>query len=517
MTLVKVLLAGFILLSSPVWAASDPSTFRQANELLNGWNLSKAESLINSLSEEYSDSEELALLKSRLDFFKGNYESAWKYIEPIKTNDPSVESLRYLIDQTRQTAGSFVSKESEHFIFRFEDGSDEILIHHAKDALEKSYEVLGKILNFYPDQKVIVEFYPSREPFSKVSPLTLKDIMTSGTVALCKYNRLMAISPGSLLRGYNWLDTLSHEYVHYLLTQKSGNKVPLWLHEGLAKFLETRWRGTKEPLTPLMETVLAKGLKEDYLIGLDQMMPSLAKLKTAEDVQLAYAEVASMVEYMVEQKGETVVSFIVEDLRDDLSITKTLQKRFGQTLKDFQGSWKKYAQKKKFKIIPGITALRFNFKKDRKQSEKDKKQEYAEIQSKQARDLTFLGDVLKSRSFIKAAIVEYQKAIEKTKSLSPVLHNKLAQTFMLKKEYEKAEPLLKENLKYYPSFHTTLVNLGELHFQKDAKEKSRVYFEKAFKINPFNPFVHSRLISIYKTLGLDKEKELQVRLFRYLE
>ena len=43
-----------------------------------------------------------------------------------------------------------------------------------------------------------------------------------------------------------------------------------------------------------METVLAKGLKENYFIGLDQMMPSLAKLKTAEDVQLAYAEVSSM-------------------------------------------------------------------------------------------------------------------------------------------------------------------------------------------------------------------------------
>ena len=133
----------------------------------------------------------------------------------------------------------FCSRESEHFIFRFKDGPDEILIHHAKEALEKSYDILGKLLNHYPSQKVIVELYPSREPFSKVSPLTLKDIMTSGTVALCKYNRLMAISPGSLLRGYNWLDTLSHEYVHYLLTQKSGNKVPLWLHEGLAKFFES--------------------------------------------------------------------------------------------------------------------------------------------------------------------------------------------------------------------------------------------------------------------------------------
>ncbi|SVC79051.1 uncharacterized protein METZ01_LOCUS331905, partial [marine metagenome] len=34
-----------------------------------------------------------------------------------------------------------------------------------------------------------------------------EDIATSGTVALCKYNRIMIISPGSLVRGYNWMDS----------------------------------------------------------------------------------------------------------------------------------------------------------------------------------------------------------------------------------------------------------------------------------------------------------------------
>ena len=517
MRIIFLLFFSYAFFTSPALADFDPSPFEKARELLGDWNIPEAELLISSLSKEHPGSSKVAILKARLDFFKGDYEAAWNHIKQVRSKNSSIQELRYLIDQTRQTAGSFVSRESEHFIFRFKDGPDEILIHHAKEALEKSYDILGKLLNHYPSQKVIVELYPSREPFSKVSPLTLKDIMTSGTVALCKYNRLMAISPGSLLRGYNWLDTLSHEYVHYLLTQKSGNKVPLWLHEGLAKFFESRWRGSNEPLTPLMETVLAKGLKENYFIGLDQMMPSLAKLKTAEDVQLAYAEVSSMVEYMVEQKGDQIISQIVEDLRNNLSITKTLHKRFGKSLKQFQSSWKEYALKKKFKIIPGITALRFNFKKDRNQSEEDKKQDYEAIESKKARDLTFLGDILKSRSFLQAAIVEYQKAIEKTKSLSPILHNKLAQTLMLRKDYDEAALLLKKNLKYYPRLHTTLVNLGELYFQKGEKEKSRDFFEKAFRINPFNPFVHSRLLNLYKALGLQKEKELQARLFQYLE
>ena len=90
---------------------------------------------------------------------------------------------------------NFISKETEHFIFRFEEGPDEILIHYAEEAMEKSYQVLGEILDYYPKEKVLVEIYPDRKPFAQISPLTLKDILTSGTVALCKYHRIMMISP----------------------------------------------------------------------------------------------------------------------------------------------------------------------------------------------------------------------------------------------------------------------------------------------------------------------------------
>lgn len=60
-------------------------------------------------------------------------------------------------------------------------------------------------------------------------------------------------------------------------------------------------------MTPIMETILADGLANDYMVALEDMMPSLAKLKNAEDVQLAYAEVATMVDYMVQQNGEAVL------------------------------------------------------------------------------------------------------------------------------------------------------------------------------------------------------------------
>ena len=66
-------------------------------------------------------------------------------------------------------------------------------------------------------------------------------------------------------------------------------------------------------------------------------------------------------------------------------------------------------------------------------------------------------------------------------------------------------------------FHTTLVNLGELHYITQRNHKARDYFEKAVRINPFNPFVHLRLIKIYELFDQPEKKEIQAKLLSYIE
>ena len=120
------------------------------------------------------------------------------------------------------------------------------------------------------------------------------------------------------------MDTLSHEYVHYILTKKSRNRLPLWMHEGIAKLLETRWRDDLNYMSPIMETILSGALKNDYRVPLGDMMPSLAKLKTAKDVQLAYAEVSTMMEYLLEKKVQQPSLFYLKIWRQEKSSRKAL-------------------------------------------------------------------------------------------------------------------------------------------------------------------------------------------------
>ena len=100
---------------------------------------------------------------------------------------------------------------------------------------------------------------------------------------------------------------------------------------------------------------------------------------------------------------------------------------------------------------------------------------------------------------------------------SPVLFNKLAGTYLQTRKYHEAEVLLKQSLAFFPDFHTTLANMGELYFSNQEYNTARVYFEKAVRINPFNPFAHMRLIHVYDKLGLVREKELQTRQLNYID
>ena len=492
-----------------------PKEVLEGHKLIDDWNIEKAEFFSNNLLGKYPKSGDAHFLKARVEFLKGNHAHAVKILKQVADNHSEVRTFKKLVYTTHEETKLFITRESKHFIYRFKKGPDEILVHYAAKVLEKSYEVLGNLFDYYPKKKVLIEFYPNKESFSKISPLTLKDITTSGTVALCKYNRIMMISPGSLIRGYNWMDTLSHEYIHYIISKKSHNNLPLWMHEGIAKYFEARWRNEKLYLTPIMETMLASGLKKNYLIKLNDMMPSLAKLKTAEDVQLAYAEVSSMIEYLTQTYGDEMIPNLLNKLAKNYPFDLTITSILGTNLNIFQDNWEKFVREKNLQTIPRLKAPGVQFKMDQSTNEPQKK--YSDIENKKSRDHVLLGDILKSKEFYKAAIIEYQRAMSEYQGFSPIFINKLAKTHFITKEFNKAETILKKSLNYYPMFHSTLVSMGELYFNTGNIEKSRDFYERAIQINPFNPYVHTRLITIYKKLENKKEEELQKKLFKYID
>ncbi len=114
--------------------------------LIDQWRFEEAEAQTQKLLKQYPNSGDVHFLNARVEFYKGNYEKAWKILENVDDQYHTVKEFKTLVSNTREATSVFVTQESEHFTFHYVDGPDQVLIPYATEALEKSYQVLGKIL-----------------------------------------------------------------------------------------------------------------------------------------------------------------------------------------------------------------------------------------------------------------------------------------------------------------------------------------------------------------------------------
>src|SRR2546430_12961655 len=238
--------------------------------------------------------------------------------------------------------------------------------------MKKAYAALTKALGVSPPAKIRVEVYETAQALSRVSPLTVAEIKASGTIALCKYNRLMITSPRALLRGYAWLDTLSHEFTHYLVTQKGRNTVPIWLQEGLAKFLETRWRGSPGMAVDDMSiSLLQDAAKKDKLIPFAKMHPSIAMLPTQEQAALAFAEVEAAIRLLYQRGGQAALTELVSAMAAGMTDEEAVAQAYGKSFAEFEADWQAELKKPRAKAasqkaVRPLVAKKLVFKEDAK-------------------------------------------------------------------------------------------------------------------------------------------------------
>ncbi|MBI2178376.1 MAG: hypothetical protein HYU38_08590 [Candidatus Tectomicrobia bacterium] len=297
-------------LSRPVRPAQEvvrPEGYAQVVDELRAWNLEGAERLLARLKAEKPGLPEWEGLEGSIFYLKGEFSKSIERLDSAlrkRAGDSEWLELRLHVRQSQAAVEGFKVHRTPHFEI-WHDPSDAVLMPYLVETLEASYRVLGDELGVRPSRPVRVEVFTDASRFNKASTLSQTEIEGKGAVGICKFNKIMMLSPGALLRGYRWLDTASHEYVHYLIVVGTKNRTPIWLHEGIAKYLERRWRGLGDDyLHPGEEMLLAPARETNTFIPFQRMEPSLIYLDTPDDVQLAYAEAASAAEFIQRRGGK---------------------------------------------------------------------------------------------------------------------------------------------------------------------------------------------------------------------
>jgi tetratricopeptide (TPR) repeat protein len=390
--------------------------------------------------------------------------------------------------------------EGEHFVVSYPKGKDEVLVPYVVDALERQRRALEEDLGWAPPGKVLIEFLNDTRELARLSTLTDEEIKTSGTIALCKFNKLMVVSPKALVRGYDWLDTAAHEYTHYVVTARTRDNTPIWLHEGLAKYSETRWRGKGGELSSWGASMLRDAVKKDNLVTFEQMHPSMAKLPSQEVAALAFAEVEVAVEYLEKKGGRPLMNRVLDLVKGGKKAEAAVAEALGVPFPAFLAEWKRYIAARP---LPeggqGPSEEKLRFKGDPKHG--GAHSEWAEIPDEKARGYARVGEILRERGRMAAARVEYGKALGRVGRRIAVLSDKFALAAMASGHEDEAEAALSEALRAHPQYAALHLHLARVQVKKKAWDSARDHLLAANAVDPFDPEIHAGLSQVHAAAG----------------
>ncbi|MFQ5860272.1 MAG: peptidase MA family metallohydrolase, partial [Dehalococcoidia bacterium] len=150
--------------------------------------------------------------------------------------------------------------------------------------------------------------------------------------------RIVAISasPGRLDAGSR---VLTHELAHVLVHQATFgcfSMVPVWLNEGIATYIEGRRLG------PTHQTVLAEALEQERLFSIRSISRGFPH--SGAEVSLAYAQGASLVQFLVERYGAQAMRELLAAIQEGLSQDEALLRVYRFDTEGLEKRWRAYLQ-----------------------------------------------------------------------------------------------------------------------------------------------------------------------------
>ena len=481
------MIGAFVLLW--LWAGSAmASTASELKTCMARYDVPCAERLIAEIDGDNATDPDVLAVAAEVHFFAGRYPVAHAVLKKAVEagwNDRFDELPLY--ERTLYTTAGWTEETRGRFTVRWRPGVDAVLIDDAFDTLERAEEHIAPLMGGPPPGNTILEIHPTVNSFIAASSLMKSDVHTTGTVALSKWSRLLVSSPRTRGRGYGWMDTIAHEYIHLVVAYRGNgddSRVPVWLQEAIAKYLDSRWRDGRDHfrLDLRQQGYLARALKQDDLVTFEEMHPSLAKLPDPERAALAYAQLASLMDFCFRRGGEDVLTRVLPltmagvDPRDALAT--------GAGYDDFQellSDWRDYVatldlEEGELAELPVMLDGGDDLDADPVLSRDEQLARYAR-----------LGDILLERDFPEAAIVEYDKAVSTSGHPSPYLANQLASAHVATGDSREAERVLEASLEEYPEFGLTRKALGKLYEGSERPAAAEEQFAEAVALQPFDP------------------------------
>jgi tetratricopeptide (TPR) repeat protein len=236
--------------------------------------------------------------------------------------DPEVQMALAKAERDRREEQNYRENESIHFTLHYDGNSEPELAREILRALEMHFVAIESELNYTPPDSIGVVLY-TQQAFSDIT-------RAPGWVGALNDGRIRVPVQGLTSLTPDLSRILKHELTHSFVQQKTHSRAPIWLHEGIAQWIEgQRSRGNA--------AVLVQVYDEKQAMALSEMENSWMGLPSSV-ASYAYAWALANIEYIVQTGGigdvERILNLIGEGSSTEAATQQVLHLNYDELEKE---------------------------------------------------------------------------------------------------------------------------------------------------------------------------------------
>jgi tetratricopeptide (TPR) repeat protein len=221
----------------------------------------------------------------------------WKRAEALRP-DPEITAALAKAERDKREEENYKENESEHFTLRYSGAAQPELARDVLRTLEMHYSDISSALNYSPPDAIGVILY-TQQAFADIT-------RAPGWVGALNDGRIRVPVQGLTSVTPELSRVLKHELTHSFVGQKTRNRAPTWLQEGLAQWMEGKRSGEDA-------TALVQIYDKQQNASLAQLEGSWMNL-SGDAAAYAYAWGLANVEYVIQSGGMDDIQRILDQI-----------------------------------------------------------------------------------------------------------------------------------------------------------------------------------------------------------
>lgn len=321
-----------------------------------------------------------------------------------------------------------------------------------------------------------IVFVPDRAALAALARVPLDAVKKTGTTGTHVLGRIVLLSPSAFPNGYDWSRVLCHEMVHTLLDARVRGKLPHFLDEGIATYLE-EWgqHGRPKRLSTSQVALLFMATNDGLFLEREALGQPYWQMADTLGPRIAFLQTLFWVRVLVQKGGSTAIWQLVKAVAEGQLWSEAVQTMTGISVNAMfawaKGRWTNVGDR------DGLDALLYQQFPERLDSRDRKRLE-------QSKKDVLMGDLLWGRGRPKAALEMYTQATEALQH-TPDLAWRLVRLLLEMQRPEQAEKLAERAVDLFPDDARVLYLNALLRKNKGETVEAARLAQRAWLVNPF--------------------------------